>query len=278
MSDLNPLWRKAGGLWGVGEAVEVNWPLCAKCGVWAAGLGTLWWLTRRGDNAPSKDLTKTEFLDVLRQAAKYTHIVLIDLAQMAQNVHRSMKAKQIDGVPQEQLEAMILKQGFQTRLDMAQENTLTTCGVTEESVRVAKQKFSKDAEVVRRLGATRRMYEDALGGRLPLLPDVDLPPLLTAPRVLEIHAEILAEKERRFESVFESLDAADHCINIPGVGPLPTPALGRRLEETANAAESTVLDKHSDVVPYHAVFNHAVAFYSRESDFKAKVQSKAIIA
>eukprot|EP00922_Rhytidocystis_sp_ex-Travisia-forbesii_P030395 GHVS01044902.1.p1 GENE.GHVS01044902.1~~GHVS01044902.1.p1 ORF type:complete len:136 (+),score=29.92 GHVS01044902.1:142-549(+) len=81
-------------------------------------------------------------------------------------------------------------------------------------------------------------------------------------------SQLHEEKQRLFTDVFAEIDSRDHCVDLPGAGPIPSRELQEKLQSATEKAETTVLDRNKADCVNQRTYQHAAAAYSRNEEFK----------
>eukprot|EP00922_Rhytidocystis_sp_ex-Travisia-forbesii_P051559 GHVS01076491.1.p1 GENE.GHVS01076491.1~~GHVS01076491.1.p1 ORF type:complete len:400 (-),score=87.05 GHVS01076491.1:370-1569(-) len=239
----------------------------------AAGVGVVWYMTsdrfRVRWCSGKQQLTRDSMLSFLTECAKQYHAIFTELAAMAQNVKRSLRSKGIENaLPQEEFEAMLLQEGFQHRLKSVQTTLLDNYNCSEQLLQKSADAFKMDEEVLLYVNGIKAMYEDAVDGVLPLMPSMVIPPQLDEKTVLKIISQLHEEKQKLFADVFGAIDSREHCVELPGAGPVPSRELQEKLQAATEQAETAVMERNKTECVNQQTYQHAVAAYSRNEEFK----------
>jgi hypothetical protein len=112
------------------------------------------------------------------------------------------------------------------------------------------------------------MYEEASRGLIPVLPGLEIPKELSEDTVLDVLNKIHQERVKGFRAALEKFWASPEAENVTSMDPTqgPPPALAQALQAVHDESEKFILDLNSDIVFSKAVFDSAVALYSRSAD------------
>jgi hypothetical protein len=214
-------------------------------------------------------LGKSELLQILQALLSQFHGVFVELANMVQRL-KQLGALRGPGGPMssEQIADFLMQQGIQSKLDAAQSRVLLSHKVSQEQVEEAQDRLSQDIEVQKFVEGFSQMYEEASNGLIPILPGLEIPQQLNEDAALDILNKIHMERVKAFRSALErfwsSPEAAKMEVMDPSQG--PPPALAKQLQTAHDEAEAFVIDLHADIIGNKAVFDSAVALFSRKAD------------
>lgn len=212
----------------------------------------------RGDAASSNgasDPERDQLIKILRELSRRFFAVCQDVASIARTVRAKIEASQVE-ITDEKLREQLSRQcKVFERLQDIQAEVSSQFGSTPEEVQALQQRFRRDREVRAYAEGFKTMLSDALGGALPVMPNVRIPKGLTEEKVLAIQAEV-------------------HAIEIQGVldavggSKCTVKRLGEVLSQAHKEAWDKALESHAEVVQGGPeVYHSAVAVYMRNEDF-----------
>jgi hypothetical protein len=214
-------------------------------------------------------LEREKLIEVLKSLLREFHGVLVEMATMVQRLKQLGALRGPDGpMSAEQIAEFLLHQGIQSKLDAAQSRVLIEAGVTQEQVEEAQERLSNEDSVTALVDGFSHMFDEASQGLMPILPGLEIPGELTEDKALEILNVIHQERFKGFRAALEafwsspegqSLDQSDSSQG-------PPPALAKALQSVHDEAEQLVLELHSDTIGEKAIFDSAVALFSRNAD------------
>ena len=194
------------------------------------------------------------------------HGVMVEMSQMAVRVRQVLALKGMsDQLSDEQLIEVLMTQGVQEKMEMAQQRVLIARGLSEEEVEEAQQRYQDDDCVKLFSKGIDEMFQVAATGEIPILPGVEIPKGLTPDLVLEIFSEILELKASKFRAVISEFYATNPPESLKSN--MPPQELADSLQVANDTAEAEILGKYAAEVRHKSVFNSAVAIYSKDEAF-----------
>ena len=194
------------------------------------------------------------------------HGVMVEMSQMAVRVRQVLALKGMsDQLTDEQLVEVLMTQGVQEKMEMAQKRVLNAKGLTEEEVEEAQQAYEDEDFVKLFAQGIDDMFKIAATGEMPILPGVEIPDALTPDLVLEIFNGILELKSSKFRSVITEFYATNPPESLKSS--LPPQELADALQAANDTAEAEVLCMHAAQVRHKSVFNSAAAIYAKDEAF-----------
>ncbi|KAL8449222.1 hypothetical protein Emag_003742 [Eimeria magna] len=143
------------------------------------GAAAVFYCTRSSSSSSSsssKTITDAELIQVLRAVTMDFHKIFAEAAQMASNLLSTLQLKGKNANPRtvrETVEAMTMHRMFLARLEAAEASVLSSFGLKPEGFNERCAQLAKtNPEVKQLVAGLKQMYEDALQGDLPLLPEL----------------------------------------------------------------------------------------------------------
>mmetsp|Transcript_147018 Transcript_147018/g.409572 ORF Transcript_147018/g.409572 Transcript_147018/m.409572 type:complete len:291 (+) Transcript_147018:130-1002(+) len=201
---------------------------------------------------------REKLLEILAELSKRFFLVCQDVASISRTVRAKIEASNV-AITDEKLREQLSRQcRVFERLEEIQSEVSGQFGSTPEGVRGMQQRAAKDADVQAYAEGFKTMLNDALGGALPVMPKVRIPPELTEEKVLEIQAEVHRLEIRKvLEAVGGSKCTVKKLGEVLGVA-------HRDAWEQALASYAQVVQGGPEV--YHS----ALAIYMRSEDFASE--------
>lgn len=214
-------------------------------------------------------LTKEKLVEVLQALLREFHGVFVEMGNMVQRLKQLGALRGPDGpMSTEQIADFLMMQGIQAKLDSAQSRVLISHGVSQEQVEVSQDKFESDPDVEVFISGFNVMFEEASAGLAPVLPGLEIPESLTEDMALDILNKIHQERVKGFRVALERFWSSPEAESMSAMDPSqgPPPALAQALQVVHDEAERFVLEVHVEVIGDKAVFDSAVALFSRTTD------------
>ena len=248
--------------------------LAASVALGTAGFAVYYYLNRKAKvgeviAVPETKLSKEHLVSVLRDLLREFHGVFVEMANMVQRLKQLGALRGPSGpMSTEEIAEFLMHQGIQAKLDAAQSRVLAIHGVTQEQVETAQDDFESDSEVVVFVNGFNQMFEESSSGLAPILPGLEIPTELSQDKALDILADIHAERVAGFRTALEKFWDSDEGKNMTGMDPTqgPPPALAQALQAVHDEAERVAIERHQQIIGDKAVFDSAVALFSRGSD------------
>ena len=211
-------------------------------------------------------LTKELLELVLRDLLRSFHGVLVEMASMVQRLKQLGALKGPQGaMSSDQIAGFLMQQGIQAKLDAAQTKVLLHHNVSQTEVETAQERYSEDPEILMFVHGFNSMFEEASLGLTPVLPGSEIPSELTEDKAIDIMAQIHQERLKAFKEALENFWKSDESGKVATMDPSqgPPPALAQALQLAHDQAEIVVLNSHSHIISDKAVFDSAMAVFSR---------------
>lgn len=214
-------------------------------------------------------LEREKLVDILKSLLREFHGVLVEMATMVQRLKQLGALRGPDGpMSTEQIAEFLLHQGIQSKLDAAQSRVLIEAGVTQEQVEEAQERLSNEDSVTELIDGFTLMFDEASQGLIPILPGLEIPEELTEDRALEVLNLIHQERVKGFRSALEAFWSSEEgqSLDQNDSSQGPPPALAKALQSVHDEAEKFVIEVHSEIVGDKAIFDSAIALFSRNTD------------
>ena len=214
-------------------------------------------------------LPKEQLIAVLKDLLCEFHGVFVEMANMVQRLKQLGALRGPNGpMSTDQIAEFLMHQGIQAKLDAAQSRVLISHGVTQEQVEVSQETFGSDSDISVFINGFTDMFEEASSGLAPILPGLEIPEELTEDRALEILNQIHKERVKGFKITLEKFWASDDAKRMGAMDPSqgPPPALAQALQSVHDEAERIVIEAHMESLGDKAVFDSAVAKFTRGED------------
>ena len=214
-------------------------------------------------------LTKEKLVEILQALLREFHGVFVEMGNMVQRLKQLGALRGPDGpMSTEQIAEFLMVQGIQAKLDAAQSRVLISHGVSQDQVEISQDKYEDDPDVQIFISGFNTMFEEASAGLAPVLPGLEVPEDLTEDMALEILNKIHQERVKGFRAALEQFWASPEAEKMAGMDPSqgPPPALAQALQAVHDEAEKFVLEVHAEVIGDKAIFDSAVALFSRNTE------------
>lgn len=214
-----------------------------------------------GRCATISDAERERLLAILAELSRRFFHVCQDVASIAKTVREKIQASSV-AITEEKLREQLSSQcKVFEKLQEIQAEVAGQFNCTPEDIQLMQQRASKDGEVQVYAEGFKTMLSDALGGSLPVLPNVKVPDALNEEKVLAMQAEA------------QSLEARKVVENI-GSSKCSLKKLGEALAIAHKQAWEEVFESHAELVKgCPEVYHSALAIYMRNEDF-AKERKK----
>lgn len=236
-------------------APRSNHHLVALAAASAASLGVAYLLLGRARRPAFADGEREKLLEALRELSKRFFNVCRNLAGISRTVRLKIEAGKVD-ITEEKLRQQLSAQCkvFESLQDI-QTEVAKKFGMTPEKLEELQRRAAGDAEVEAYTQGFRTMLDDALGGLLPIFPNVKIPAELTKDRVLEIQ---VAAQALEIQKVIEKVGKTGCTM--------------QEFSTVFNAAQAaawdeTLLKTAGLEETQHEVYHSAMATYLRDPDF-----------
>jgi hypothetical protein len=215
-------------------------------------------------------LPREQLIVLLKDLLTQFHGYFIEMSNMVQRLAKLGALRGPNGpMNPAEIADFLMQQGMQAKLDAAQTAVLAKHGVSQSQIQATQSHYADDDEIADLITGFSSMFEDASRGIPPILPGLSIPEDLTEDKALAILAEInhaRAEGFRRALAVFWESDEAKSMTDSTDVSRGPPPALAQALQSVHDEAELLVMERHAHIVGSKAVFDSAVALFTRSSD------------
>lgn len=211
-------------------------------------------------------MTKELLELVLRDLLRSFHGVLVEMASMVQRLEQLGALKGPQGaMSSDQIAGFLMQQGIQAKLDAAQTKVLLHHNVSPTEVETAQERYSEDPKILMFVHGFNSMFEEASLGLTPVLPGSEIPSELTEDKAIDIMAQIHQERLKAFKEALDKFWKSDESGKVATMDPSqgPPPALAQALQLAHDQAEIVVLNSHSHIISDKAVFDSAMAVFSR---------------
>jgi len=185
---------------------------------------------------------------------RFFHICM-DVASVSKSVRQKLAVGKVD-MPEEQLREQLARQCqvFQ-KLGQVQSDVTTSFECSPEEVEELQRQHGADEEIAEYGQGFTSMLTDALGGVMPVLPNVKIPAALTQEKVLEILKEVHALETK---AVLDKLGG--RRVSVKDLGEVLS---GAHREAWEQALESHALE----VAGGREVYHSTLALYMRDAEF-----------
>lgn len=215
-------------------------------------------------------LSKAELIVVLKDLLSEFHGAFIEMANMVQRLHKLGALRGPNGpMESDEIAEFLMHQGMQAKLDAAQARVLANHNVDQSQIEAAQNQYASDLEVAELVEGFAAMYAEAASGIAPILPGLTIPDHLTEDKALEILNELNQERADGFRRALAEFWASEEGHKLAESSEAmraPPPALAQALQSVHDETEIIVMERHSTIVGNKAVFDSAVALYTRSSD------------
>jgi len=242
-----------------GEGQRPPWvPIAAAAAAGGAALLAVALVRRRSRGGVVRGPASAEreqLMKILQELSKRFFRVCQDVASISRTVRAKIEASNVDITDDKLREQLSRQCKVFERLEAIQAEVSEQFGLTPEAVRAMQQRAGKDPEVNSYAEGFKTMLSDALGGALPVLPNVTVPEGLTEEKVLAIQAEVQQLEVKR---VLDAVGGSKCTIK----------QLGEVLSQAHKDAWEQTLESHAALVKGGPEVYHSVlAIYMRNEDF-----------
>lgn len=203
----------------------------------------------------STNSEREKLLAILAELSRRFFHVCKDVAAIARTVRTKIEISKV-AITEDKLREQLSHQcRVFEKLQEIQTEVSMQFQCTPEDIKVMQRRAHKDAEVQSYEDGFKTMLSDALGGMLPVLPNVKVPAGLTEEKVLEIQAEVHSLEAKK---VFASMGGSTFSLE----------KLGEVLGTAQKDAWEQALTNHAQLVQGSPeVYHSAFAVYMRNDDF-----------
>mmetsp|Transcript_99914 Transcript_99914/g.287120 ORF Transcript_99914/g.287120 Transcript_99914/m.287120 type:complete len:288 (-) Transcript_99914:59-922(-) len=230
----------------------------------AVAAGALMWLLNWSQRRPlllgaTTLVEEREALKPLQaELCRRFFAVCMEVAGVAKTVRSKIREQNVD-ITDDKLREQLSRQCqvYGKLRDMYAE-IAKRAGVSLDELQELQRRHSADPEVHAYTEGVQKMLDTALGGVMPVLPNVQIPPALTEDKVLEILAEV---HDLETQTVLKRLKGQKISVKD----------LGEALTAAYKEAWETTLEAHqSEIVGGNEVYHSSLALYMQREGFAEK--------
>lgn len=204
-------------------------------------------------------MDRDKLVAILRELARQFFHVCRDVAAIAKSVRGKVEASNIEITDEKLREQLVRQCKVFERLRDIQAEVASKFGCTPEDMEAMQRHAAHDAEVRAYADGFKVMLNEALGGEAPVLPNVQIPAVLTEEKALQIHAEVHTLEAKR---VTERLSAGKYSLA----------ELGEVLGLAHRDAWEQAFANNAALGVEPEVYHSAVAIYTRSEDFEKELK------
>lgn len=201
---------------------------------------------------------RDRLVELLAELNRRFFLVCMEVASVARSVRQKFAAGNVE-MPEERLREQLSKecQVFQKLTDI-QAEVSAKFGCSSEDVTELQQRHAGDEKVREHANGFTSMLTDALGGQMPVLPNMKIPAALTEDKVLEIMAEVHGLETKK---VLDKLGG--RRVSVKDLGEVLTLAHKDAWEQA--------LENHApEIAGGREVYHSTMALYMRDAEFAKK--------
>jgi len=196
-------------------------------------------------NLPLSDAKVTE--KILYEYGRALFESLYEVAQTAQRLHENLEHRNLSGmISQEDLTSMLMTDDQREVYEKILKDLLIIEGldVTVEEFELFVEKEIKTCPILLKYKeGIEKMFEDAIEGKIPLVPNLTLPLDVTPAQLMSLVDNVLRDKRLALDVIFRNKSAMEGCVLDPDIGFVPTPEASSLILNTAKEAELNALKK-----------------------------------